>query len=216
MKIFNIIIRGFAYKENWIPLSTRHQTTDRYCINVLNNIQQYQKLINKLSSKYIVKFFISTYNTTPKNILDQLSNHINIDNILFSEENGSKQYTTSITAFDELDLQDLTLLLRSDIIITDKLIDIFADYEFDNEHVYVLCFEERGDKISDFFHIIPEKRIDDINTYFKALMMKIQHAHFLHRKVPTKTILNDRITRPVEYYKPYDSTINIQHMKDTI
>jgi len=204
-KNFNIIIRGFSYKENWIPLSTRRHKTERYTINIIDNIHRFEKLITNLSKKYNVTTYLSTYNTTPKKILDEACDRLKIDKVILSEEKNSKQFTTAIRSLEEIQLSGLTLLIRADLIKKDKLIELISNYDFDYEHIYALCLEKNGSKISDFFHIIPDKKIPEVKNFLKNLDMRIQQGHYIHQHINTKTMISEKITFPTEYYEPYDS-----------
>jgi hypothetical protein len=191
MKTFNIILRGFLYKENWRPLSSRRRN-GRYTIDFRNNYESYKQLFLKLKYKYNTKIYFSTYDTTPSNIIYHVIQEFNPENIFLSPERNSSQFTTAVKAIKTIEEHsDLTLLIRSDLYLFDSFIDFICDYDYaicDNDPalrkpLYLLSREKkRKYKSIDIFHIIPNSIIQTI--FLDYIEQKnLRDTHLIHRKI---------------------------------
>jgi hypothetical protein len=184
----NIIIRGFLYREYWTPLSIRKIYVKNYTIDFLKCAEGYKKLISKLNDKYNITLYFTTYDTTPSEILDTIKQEFNPKDIFISEEKNSSQFTTSKTILSELlNNEALTLLIRSDIIITEKFINSIYEYDFNNDFLYVLCMEYGRNKVIDVVHIFPQTKKEAVLDYLST--PKLKHAHNIHKKIKTQTIV---------------------------
>ena len=151
-----LIIRGFLYKEDWTPISSRKERNKNYTIDFLKCQDGYSKLISKLKEKYDVSVYFTTYNTTPTNTIKVISKTFNPCSFFFSEERLSSQFTTSKKALDSLPTEEgsLNILLRSDMTITDLFIEKICNFDYQKNPLalYVLCKEQRNlDKVIDVF-----------------------------------------------------------------
>jgi hypothetical protein len=189
-KTFNIIVRGFLYKKNWRPLSTRKRK-GIYTIDFRNNYEPYKQLFLKLKYKYNTKIYFSTYDTTPNNIINHVIKEFDPENIFLSSEINSSQFTTAVKAIKTIeDHSDLTLLIRSDLYLFDSFIDFICDYDYaicDNDPalrkpLYLLSKEKNNKKSVDIFHIIPNSIIQtNFLDYIKR--KKLRDTHLIHRKI---------------------------------
>jgi len=190
MKTFNIILRGFLYKENWTPLSSRRRDGS-YTIDFTKNYQGYKQLFLKLCDRYNVKIFFSTYDTTPQDIIYNIKKDFYPENVFLSPEKKSSQFTTAIKAIKEInDHSDLTLLIRSDLYITSDFIDFICNYNYIGNNVdptatmplYLLNKEKNGKKSIDVLHIISKNIIakDFLNYISKK---GLRNTHYIHQKI---------------------------------
>jgi len=193
-----LILRGFLYKENWTPLSTRKQRNSNYTINFLKCYDGYQKLVNKLKSKYKLSLYFTTYNITPKNIINSVDKLFDPDSFFFTEEIGSSQFSTTRTALSELEYIEgcMNILLRADMTITDLFIDEIMNFNFDQkDSLYVLCKEinkNKEDKVIDTLQIFYDNKIRD--DFLKEIKKLPKDLHKIHKKIHTKLILKNNAT----------------------
>lgn len=188
-----LILRGFLYRENWTPLSSRKQRNSNYTINFLECYNGYQKLVKKLKTKYTLSLHFTTYNTTPKNIINSVEKLFNPDSFFFTEELGSSQFSTTKTALSELDYIGgcMNILLRADMNITDLFIDEIINFDFyQKDALYVLCKEKNNqDKVIDTLQIFYDNKIRD--GFIKEIKKLPIDLHKIHKRIYTKLILKN-------------------------
>jgi hypothetical protein len=190
----DLIIRGFLYKPNWLPLSTRKRYTGKYTIDFFKYSDFYKKLIQALKTKYNVNLFFSTYDTTPEENLKQICNLFSPVNIFLSPELNSTQFTTVYKALKEpsiLNNSNIKLLIRSDILVTPYLINTLLSQSKLNKNIlYVLCKEKvNNDKVIDILHLFHgDKILSDLTDYFS---IPRKHAHNIHKKIYTKILTHN-------------------------
>lgn len=188
-----IIIRGFLYRTNWTPLSSRKDRNSDYTIDFLQCQDGYIKLINKLKQKYEVSVYFSTYDTTPKKIIKSISNTFDSCIFFLSSETGSSQFTTSKFALDSLPSEEncLNMLLRSDMRITDLFIDSVCNAHYTGGAIHVLCEEKNKKK--------PKKVIDVIQLFYDGKIRQLlqkeinrlpKHLHYIYDQIKTNSIVN--------------------------
>lgn len=197
-KKLHIIIRGFLYKENWTPVSKRKRKISNITIDFFNKpSDSFQTLIKKLSDKYNLSIYFSTYDSTPQSILKNVTDIFKPKQIFLSPEIGSTQFTTVVTAlknFNSYKQEDLILVIRGDIILKDPLINLMYSYNFERDAVFVLCKEMYGGKgtftkdiVIDVFQIFPATILD---KYFNFISTKkLAHAHKIHKHIFSLSML---------------------------
>lgn len=188
-----LIIRGFLYKENHKPISWRKKYfQDGFTLDFRKNLPYYKSLIDMLSKKYDLHTVITTYDSTPKDILEEARNSLNAE-IFLSSELKSKQFTTSVTAIEQLNKNnfDFLLLIRSDLILREKLFNIIVHSDLSSNHVHVLSRELKHNFLSliDVLHIIPKTIIDKFLLHIRTLP---RWLHDIHEFMPTKELIDDK------------------------
>jgi hypothetical protein len=208
-KKLHIIIRGFLYKENWTPVSKRKHKISNFTIDFFNQTSDsFQNLIKKLSDKYDISLYFSTYDTTPQSILNKVLDLFNPKKIFLSPEIGSTQFTTVVTAiknFNSYKQEDLILVIRGDIILKQPLIDLMYSYNFETDAIFVLCKEIYGgrgrftkDIVIDAFQIFPATILDKYYNFISQ--KKLAHAHKIHKHIFSLCMLpRDAILCPTTY-----------------
>lgn len=172
MNKLNLVIRGFLYKENRIPF--HRSSWWPYTIDFSKVRSGYERLIKALSEKYDVDVYFSTYDSTPYDFLDSLKDFPRFKSFVFSEEKSSVQFTTASAALSAIP-KELTLLIRSDLIMTEEFIYEICNKNYAESCVYAFSRNSdlRGrayDNIYDLIHIISKDKIDDfvsckVDTY---------------------------------------------------
>ena len=189
-----LIIRGFLYKENWTPISSRRARNKDYTIDFLECQDGYVKLISKLRETYDVSVYFTTYDTTPTNTVKLISETFNPCWFIFSKEERSSQFTTSKKALDSLPTEKgcLNILLRSDMTITDLFIEKICNFNYQKNQfaLYVLCKEAKTKKALDVFQCFYD---NSIRTKLSKEINKVMthHLHGIHKKIYTLCILDD-------------------------
>lgn len=202
MNNLNLIIRGFVYRENWTPLSSRKQRNTNYTINFIKCIDGYKQLINKLQTKYNVKLFISTYDTSPEWILNQIKEEFNTVEIFLTPEKNSSQFSTTCTALKKIQNNYHTLIIRSDILITDKLINIILNTTINDKDLYVLCKEKnKKDKVIDIVHVFANTIKFSFLSYISKQNLK--DAHKIHKEIRTSVLDKDNMCVNTENCKEF-------------
>lgn len=195
-KNFCIILRGFVYKENYLAgtygpsCSTRGRRRGPYTNNFLNRIDTYEHIISAFKNYHNVDCFLSTYDTTPKNIIDTIKNKNLFTNIFFSQEKGSYQWTTTLTALNNIEPNkyDFYFIIRNDLkIITNLALDNIVKYEYLPKYIYTLIPEFKRQSVIDILQIVSKERLSDYTKFIK----KNSHAHFINLELKnTRSILN--------------------------
>ena len=195
-KKLNLIIRGFIYREDWTPLSTRKKRNPLYTIDFRKVAKGYIRLITELSRIYDVTVYITTYTTADSayrnEIIELLRfNNIRVEAILLSYEEGSSQFTTTIKALKQIDWTDYTLIIRGDMNIKLRLIRELCSFKPKQSYVFVLCQELRSDedKVIDVLHWIPKLRMA---AFYKFIAVRGRtDAHRIHKSISVKKIVPD-------------------------
>jgi hypothetical protein len=188
----DLIIRGFLYRTNWTPISTRRRRNPLYTVDFLKCYDRYMLLIEKLRVLYNVNLYFTTYDSTPDNHIRAIQNLMNPVDIFISPEKKSSQFTTTKTALSKLILNNynndnIKMLIRSDILVTDYFIDLVCKHNFIKNILYVLCKEKnKGDKVIDVFHVFyGDELLPKVQEYFSTTRI---HAHHIHKKIYTHTL----------------------------
>jgi len=188
-----LIIRGFLYKENWTPISSRKKRNKDYTIDFLQCQDGYAKLISKLRETYDVSVYFTTYDTTPKNTVKLISKIFNPCSFFFSKEEKSSQFTTSKKALDSLPNEEgyLNILLRSDMRMTDLFIEKICNFNYTahKNALIVLCKESTiKDKVIDVFQCFYDNDIR--NKLLKEINKLSIDLHKVHKQIYTLCILD--------------------------
>lgn len=194
-KLF-IIVRGFIYRKNWTPLSKRKKYIRNYTINFFDTENNFKKTIDKLSEKYDVNLYFSTYDTTPQEYIEKLKEIFPYCKIIISPEKYSSQFTTVVTALNHIkgicDSTDMILLLRSDIIIKEPLINVISNHSFDKDILYVLAKEQCVTRTKKEIRRTRNITIDVIQIFYGSHLMrildyfcqpKLKSAHKIHTQI---------------------------------
>jgi len=211
MSTLNFIIRGFLYKENWRPLSTRNKKGS-YTINFIKCHKGYSILFNRLAEKFNAKLYFSTYSSTPDFMLNYIRNNFSSASISFSDEARSSQFTTSINILNKIKndnkISDYTIVIRSDLILTENFINLILSSNFDNDRLSILCKEANSrDRSVDIIHIVPKMKYDE---FLKFISRQPRDAHRIHKHILTKSIITQHncvaVKQCGEFFKIYDET----------
>lgn len=189
-KTIDIIIRGFLYRENWTPLSNRRRKFKNYTIDFLQCADDYKKLLKKLREKYNINLYFTTYNTTPHKQIEKIMNEFNPHTVFLSEEFKSSQFTTVKTVLESNEIKNnnnFLFILRSDMYINDKLIDLIYNHIFNDNILYVLCKENnKQDKVIDIFHAFSPELKTKFYNYISIPGLK--DAHRIHKHIYTRVL----------------------------
>ena len=208
----NLIIRGFLFKKDRVQ-GCGAEGWWNYDINFFYVMPAYLRLIKSLSKKYELSVYFSSYDTTPSKMLECLSEMITIKEIIISPEENSCQFTTMHSALKECS-RDLTFIIRSDLIMREKMVTAICDFKYKLNSIYVFCHEnsEGGvidDNVIDVFHVASGKKIDDllespIDSH-GTLLPHANHMHQLHHGLDVEYILpHDESGLPlVDYVDTY-------------
>jgi hypothetical protein len=194
-KSINLIIRGFLYKENWTPISGRKNRISNYTIDFFEYAEGYKKLIKALSIKYEVNLYFTSYDTTPQSVISKINNDFEPKGIFISPEKDSYQFTTSCTALNQPEIKSfdgMTILIRSDLFITDRFIDLICntEYEENKDQLYVLCKERNErDKVIDIVQIFPKIVTNKLLQYMSNVNLAGVDLHKVHKTIYTKVLI---------------------------
>lgn len=189
----DVILRGYLYKENWTPLSTRRKSHRNYTIDFNKCIEDYEKLILSLKQKYEVATYVTSYDNTPDCIINTIKTKLSPRAIYLHAEQNSTQFTTLTNALSLLikDINSISehgLILRSDLLITNKFIELIRSTKYDSKSMYVMCQESnKFNRTVDMVHVIPKRLYKKFLHYTSLKGMK--SGHYLHMSMPTKYLL---------------------------
>lgn len=208
MDNLDVIVRGFLYKENWVPISN-HRKGLKYTIDFLNIMESYKTLLEELSKKYNISLYFSTYETLPKKKRKSIEKEF-VDyspTFFLSEEKGSTQFTTPIHALKKLSQNgNNKLLIRGDLIITEKLIGVLIDAKI-TDNVRVLF--KSGELVNDTVHLIHSTKAKPLIEFFTKNKIS---GHKLHQHIETTYMVSipykANTYNVSQYYEIYDSTIH--------
>ena len=209
-----LIIRGYLYN----PKRKDIHRNEPAGVNFMKNYKSYLKLVNLLQQKYDLKLYFSSYDSTPKEIIDFIKSKFDSANFLFTSNNQSNQWTTLISALQELNTYkpELTMTLRSDMILTNKFIERMVDFNYIDNHLYILCregisYQKHIKKYSiaygntiDAFHCFNNNIFDkflkyviyvcDPKNYIKTVKFpngSPPHLHKIHKAILSQSIIEN-------------------------
>jgi hypothetical protein len=222
MQKLNFVIRGFLYKEDRMPFYRK--AWGSYVIDFNKVRPYYEDLVCQLSNLYDVDVYFSTYSSTPGDMLDSLKDFPNFKSVLLTEESGSFQFTTASSALKQIK-KNLTLLIRSDLIMAEEFIDRIVNKQYGKNCIYAFtAFSDSAnrfkDNICDIIHVIPDNKITDFITEkitsdnpacrtsmysdFICTLEECVHLHQLHWNFDVDFIIDhDQNMRPLEKLAPY-------------
>lgn len=217
-KIINIILRGFLFKPNHTPYSSRRLIAKSYNIDFFKmGIEPYIDLINKLQKKYIVNIYFSTYDTTPSETINEIKKTFTNAEIILSPEINSYQFTTTSNALKKINIDaDFTIVLRSDLILKQKFINLICSVDYDPNKIMALAqYQRKGLGFFDILHIIPRSLKDAFTNILDTNRPK--DLHKLWAIIPTALLCGKRMfytnncrsnnTGCAEFYTVYDGII---------
>jgi len=190
----DLIIKGITYEEKWVPLSSRGSTIEPYTVDIRECFESIILLRDTLKQKYKVNLYISTYDNTPSHILSEIENTLLPKDIFLCSKEGSSQFTTLINALNKIpDKPGKTLVLRGDMIVQDKLIDLLFDTKLPGDRVGVLCKTHHPvNYISDVIDTF-QYFDNNVKEKFKEFISKpgLEHAHRINDHVPVKLLIDE-------------------------
>lgn len=196
MQKANLIIRGFLFKKGKVQ-GCNSDGWWKYNINFLYVMPGYLRLIDRLSKKYELSVYISSYDTTPSKMIEYLEEVLTIKKIIICPEQDSSQFTTMYNALKECS-DDLTFIIRSDLIVKEKLSTAICDFNYSLDTIYAFAHEnsEGGiidDNLIDVFHAVSGKKIDDllktpVDSHGR-LLYQAAEMHHLHHNLDVEYIL---------------------------
>jgi len=218
-----LIIRGFLYKKNWTPISCRKKKIRNYTIDFFQCQEGYIDLINNLKIKHNVSLYFSTYDTTPIHVLQRIQGELNPEKIFISPEKNSSQFTTTVHALNSLmpslTEDDLIILIRSDLIIKYKLIEMLSNFEFSiKDKLYVLTKEKPYNRktVIDVLHVFSKNVCPKFLDYVSR--PNLIDAHKINRAIPSVQISENNSCSNTgaceEFFKVY-SPKPIRHKPST-
>ena len=170
--ILNIIVRGYLYKKNWTPISTAKIKYPNYTQDFRKLIKKYKKLFENLSKKYQVSITFTSYDNCPdfiKKII--LKNNWNLH--LISEVN-STQFSSCCSYLETVD-DNVNLIIRSDLILSEKLIDLLSNFDYEKCEKLTVLSKEPNRKLNDILFIVPP----EIRLRLMEHLHKSRHGHKL-------------------------------------
>lgn len=148
----NIIVRGYLYKKNWTPLSTAKRKYPNYTQDFRKLIENYKELFDNLSQKYKVTITFTSYDNCPEFIKEVIfTNNWNLH--LIKEEN-STQFSSCCSYLETVN-DNVNLIIRSDLVLKKKLIELLSDFDYQKCGNIVVLSKEPNNKLNDIFHITP-------------------------------------------------------------
>jgi hypothetical protein len=195
MNNINLILRGYLKKNNYQPKSKRKKTIEKYDIDFLEYSYFYERLLNQLKKKYKVNLFFATYDTTPTTYLNEIKNKFDPQGIFLSQEIDSTQFSTTCDALQDKyfkETNNLTFILRSDILMTDLFISKLCDYEFKNKSkLYTTCQDQgqQGNVLNhvDIFHACHSDVLKNITEW---MCKGYPNAHFIYKYFECEPLFN--------------------------
>lgn len=195
MEKLNVVIRGFLYKEDRLPFHKFCWWP--YTIDFAQVRIYYERLVKKLSKNYDVDVYFATYDSTPSKVLESLKDFPMLKDIVLTGEKDSLQFTTASFALNKLP-KELTLLIRSDLIMEEDFMSYLCNRSYNNECVYAFCkfTDARGkayDNVYDLVHVIHKNKIDsfvndEVDTYGK--LNECIDLHHIHNYLDVEYILD--------------------------
>lgn len=195
MEKLNVVIRGFLYKEDRLPFHKFCWWP--YTIDFAQVRIYYERLVEKLSKNYDVDVYFATYDSTPSKVLESLKDFPMLKDVVLAEEKDSLQFTTASFALNKLP-KELTLLIRSDLIMEQDFVYYLCNKSYNNECVYVFskCTDARGkayNNVYDLVHVIHKNKIDSfvnnqIDTYGK--LDECIDLHHIHNYLDVQYIID--------------------------
>ena len=231
-----LILRGYLKKDNYIAGSTRKKHGE-YDIDFLEYANFYQDLIKQLKLKSKVKLYFTSYESTPKKYLEKIKEDFKPEAIFLCSEEQSTQFTSVCNALHQHEIttawhDELIMVLRSDILMTPKLINQICDFEYNRKNLlYVLSRDKNNEgkigNLIDIFHafyplIMPEVRrwmCQDNKTAHHIEkdsavepIFDIMKNDWLDKKESLKEYLEDGLIRPL--YSTWSGTENTFFMNE--
>lgn len=198
MKI-NIIVRGYLYREGWSPNTTAKKDHPLYIQDFTQLIDAYKKLFNGLAKKNEISVTFTSYDITPTRIKDIIiSNKWNL--YLAEEVKSPLQFTTCCSYLETLNDNHMNLIIRSDLIIKDKLIELLCDLNYETCEKLLVLQKEPNGQPNDVLFVVPP-------TFRKKLCSIIGHramGHYLG-PIPVSCMVNEEwnVTEENDYYQIY-------------
>ena len=181
----NIIIRGFLYRENWIPLSSARNKYSNYTQDFRKLIKYYKNFFNKLSEKYKLFIIFTTYDNTPEHIKQII--YENGWNLFLIKEKHSNQFTSVCSFFERYHTKNINIVIRSDLVLKPSLIELLYNYDYYNSTNITVLSIQPNCKLNDVLMIIPPPYVSNIIN----LLKHAKDAHFMHKKLEIKILTKE-------------------------
>lgn len=198
----NIIIRGFIYKSKWSPISSSKDKYPCYTQDFRKIILPYQILFFNLSKKYKLKITFTSYNSTPE-FMKQIIKDNNWGLHLISEKD-SYQFSSCCSYLKKMKNNDITLILRSDLILRANLITLLSNFNYQNCKELIFLSREPNGKLNDILFIVPSKFRDLLVDNLK----KSNDGHSI-TNIPYHCLVSTKwcVAKKNDYYKIYRGTL---------
>lgn len=194
----NIIIRGYLYRENWYPLSSARKSHSNYTQDFRKVIEHYKNLFSKLSEKYELFVIFTSYSNTPEYIKQLI--YENGWNLYLIKEENSNQFTSICSYFKKYPTKNISIVIRSDLLLKPLLIELLYNYHYnnDNKNVTILSTEPKT-KLNDVLMIIPSSYISKMII----LLKNAKNAHFIYKNIKIKLLTKEKwlVTHKNNYYE---------------
>lgn len=160
----NIIVRGYLYKKNWVPNSTAKRKFPKYTQNFRKLIRKYKELFNKLSQKYQLNITFTSYDNCPEFMKKIIFR--NNWNLHLIKEKNSTQFSSCCSYLETVD-DGVNLIIRSDLILKEKLINLLANFDYQKCKKLTILSKEPYRKLNDILFIAPSEIISKLKEYLK-------------------------------------------------
>ena len=199
----NIIIRGYLFRKNWIPISSAKKKYPIYHQDFRLLISKYKELFDTLSEKYTLNICFSSYQSTPSFMKDIiLKNNWKLHMI---NEEGSLQFSSCCDYLQTIDNGYPILIIRSDLIMKDRLIHCLANFDYQKCEQLMLLGEEPNGKFNDILFILPFKyKIELISN-----LLNSTHGHKI-KGIPLCFLETEKrwcVSKRNKYYEIYRGKI---------
>lgn len=207
-----LVLRGHLNKR-YTPYSARAKTIGDYDIDIFQYADFYHKLIIRLNNHYPneVKLCFVTYDTTGDEYLKRVEKEFNPFNIYLASESKSNQFSTVCNAlhhkpFTTCSADELILVLRSDILMTDNFIDRICTYPFHEKKnlLYTACQDRKIDWSKEYKKVTPiANHVDVFHGFYALILTEVRkwmcsgqpNAHQIHTKFGVQPIFDINKTK---------------------
>lgn len=216
-----LLLRGYLKKDNYQPKSNR-KSLGSYDIDFLEYSHFYKQMIYKLTQTYgKVDLYFSTYDTTPKKYLNKIKKEFNPKDIFLCSEVQSSQFSTVCealhkTPFTDAGKDELIMLFRSDILMSDLLIEQLRKFKFGRKNLlYTLCRDkDQQGKLAnqmDIFHAFYPLILTEVRNW---MCQGNASAHGIEKIFGVEPIFDINKYNWLDTKEGYDDYINKGLIKD--
>jgi len=136
----NLVLRGQTYHPDWCPKSTGRKF-GRYTVDFRNNSNCFVKLYEAFKKKYDVSLIVSTYEETPKEVLEEFVDATNAT-VLTLPFADSTQWSTYINYLESEISNEAwhSVVIRSDFWLSPLCIHTLANCDYRNPAAVKVMF----------------------------------------------------------------------------